>query len=176
VELLWDLVFVFAVTQVTTLLSGHLTWAGFGRSMLVLALVWWAWSAFVWAANAQAADAATLRLTLLVAMVLIFVAGLAIPGAFGGNATLFVATYASVRVLHLALYADASRRGNASWSAIVGSRSRSPWAWRCCSPARFSKGQLAAAGRRPACAVRRGRALSARTRRVPHAPDRSAER
>jgi low temperature requirement protein LtrA len=79
-----------------------------------------AWSAFVWAANAQAADASTLRLTLLVAMVLIFVAGLAIPGAFGGNATLFVATYASVRVLHLALYADASRRGNASWSAIVG--------------------------------------------------------
>jgi low temperature requirement protein LtrA len=120
VELLWDLVFVFAVTQVTTLLSRHLTWAGFGRSMLVLALVWWAWSAFVWAANAQAADAAALRLTLLVAMVLIFVAGLAIPGAFGGNAKLFVATYASVRLLHLALYADASRRGNASWSAIAG--------------------------------------------------------
>jgi len=120
VELLWDLVFVFAVTQVTTLLSRHLTWAGFGRSMLVLALVWWAWSAFVWAANAQAADAAALRLTLLVAMVLIFGAGLAIPGAFGGDATLFVATYASVRLLHLVLYADASRRGNASWSAIAG--------------------------------------------------------
>jgi Bacterial low temperature requirement A protein (LtrA) len=36
VELFWDLVFVFAVTQVTTLLSRHLTWAGFGRGMLVL--------------------------------------------------------------------------------------------------------------------------------------------
>ena len=45
--------FVFAVTQVTTLLSHDLSWAGLGRSMLVLALVWWAWSAFVWAANAQ---------------------------------------------------------------------------------------------------------------------------
>jgi low temperature requirement protein LtrA len=73
--LLWDLVFVFAVTQVTALLSRHLTWVGFGRSMLVLALVWWAWSAFVWAANAQAQDTVTLRLALLVAMVLIFVAG-----------------------------------------------------------------------------------------------------
>ena len=41
------------VTQVTALLAHDLTWAGFGRSMLVLALVWWAWSAFVWAANAQ---------------------------------------------------------------------------------------------------------------------------
>jgi low temperature requirement protein LtrA len=45
IELLWDLVFVFAVTQVTTLLSRDLEWRGLGRSMLVLALVWWAWSA-----------------------------------------------------------------------------------------------------------------------------------
>src|SRR5262249_47544160 len=41
-ELLWDLVFVFAITQVTTLLANHLTWTGFGQSVLVLALVWWA--------------------------------------------------------------------------------------------------------------------------------------
>src|ERR1700704_4868158 len=72
VELLWDLVFVFAVTQVTALLAHDLTWAGFGRSMLVLALVWWAWSAFVWAANAQDTAAPTLRLALLLAMVLLF--------------------------------------------------------------------------------------------------------
>ena len=56
VELLWDLVFVFAITQVTTMLWRDLTWRGFGRAMLVLALVWWAWSAYVWAANAQLAD------------------------------------------------------------------------------------------------------------------------
>ena len=60
-ELLWDLVFVFAITQVTTLLANHLTWAGFGRSMLVLALIWWAWSAFVWAANAQASTELSFR-------------------------------------------------------------------------------------------------------------------
>ncbi|HEY4748701.1 MAG TPA: low temperature requirement protein A [Steroidobacteraceae bacterium] len=120
VELLWDLVFVFAVTQVTALLAHDLTWAGFGRSMLVLALVWWAWSAFVWAANAQDTAAPTLRLALLLAMVLIFISGLAIPGAFGDESTLFAVTYAGVRFLHLALYADASRRGNASWSAIAG--------------------------------------------------------
>jgi low temperature requirement protein LtrA len=39
VELFWDLVFVSAVTQVTTLLSRHLSWAGFGRAMLILAIV-----------------------------------------------------------------------------------------------------------------------------------------
>jgi low temperature requirement protein LtrA len=120
IELLWDLVFVFAVTQVTTLLSRDLAWRGLGRSLLVLALVWWAWSAFVWAANAEDEEAPALRLILLVAMVLIFIAGLAIPRAFAGEATLFAATYAGVRVLHLGLYADASRRGNASWTAIAG--------------------------------------------------------
>src|SRR5437588_11634871 len=86
VELLWDLVFVFAVTQVTTLLSSRLTWTGFGESMLVLALVWWAWSAFVWAANAQSTGSPALRLSLLLAMVFIFIAGLAVPRAFGSEA------------------------------------------------------------------------------------------
>jgi low temperature requirement protein LtrA len=120
VELLWDLVFVFAITQVTTLLADDLSWAGFGRAMLVLALVWWAWSAFVWAANAQDPASGTLRAALLAALVLIFITGLAIPEALGDNATLFAVTYAGVRFMHLALYADASRRGQASWSAIVG--------------------------------------------------------
>jgi low temperature requirement protein LtrA len=120
VELLWDLVFVFAVTQVTTLLSHDLTWAGLGRSLLVLALIWWAWSAFVWAANAQEATSSVMRAVLLLAMLLIFVSGLAVPHAFGDRGTLFATTYAGVRLLHLALYADASRRGNASWQAIAG--------------------------------------------------------
>ena len=88
--------------------------------MLVLALIWWAWSAYVWAANAQDERAVTLRLGLLAAMLLIFVCGLAVPHAFGDDATLFAATYTGVRLIHLALYADASRRGNAKWSAIAG--------------------------------------------------------
>src|SRR5215813_4207463 len=116
-ELLWDLVFVFAVTQVGTLLSRDLSWAGFGRSILVLALIWWAWSAFVWVANAEDADSPALRLTLLVALVLIFISGLAIPHAFGEQATLFAVTYAGVRFMHLALYASSARHGHASWEA-----------------------------------------------------------
>ena len=120
IELLWDLVFVFAVTQVTTLLSHDLTWAGFGRAMLVLALMWWAWSAFVWAANTQQGESALLRAVLLAGMLLIFVAGLAVPQAFEEESTLFAATYAAVRLLHLGLYTQASRQGNASWEAISG--------------------------------------------------------
>ena len=120
VELFWDLVFVFAITQVTSLLFRHLTWTGFGEAMLVLALVWWAWSAFVWAANAQAMDSPTLRVCLLVGTVFIFITGMAVPRAFSGEATLFAVSYAVVRFMHLALYIDASRQGNAAWSAIAG--------------------------------------------------------
>ena len=120
VELLWDLVFVFAITQVTTLMAHRATWSRFGQAMLLLALVWWAWSAFVWAANAEAEDSRALRAYLLVGTVLIFIVGLALPQAFGREGVLFACAYALVRVLHLALYTHASRKGNASWSAIAG--------------------------------------------------------
>lgn len=120
VELFWDLAFVFAITQVTHFLLLHLTWGGFGRGMILLALIWWAWSAFVWAANAQEEDSPTMQLALLVSLILIFLAGIALPGAFGGEALLFALTYAGVRLIHLGLYVDASRRGNASWESIVG--------------------------------------------------------
>jgi low temperature requirement protein LtrA len=120
VELFWDLAFVYAVTQVTALLVHHLTWTGFFHGMVILALVWWAWSAFVWAANAQAEDSATMQLALLASLVLIFLAGLAVPDAFGDEALLFALTYSGVRLIHLALYVDASRKGNASWEAIAG--------------------------------------------------------
>jgi len=120
VELFWDLAFVFAITQVTHFLLFHLTWGGFLRGMILLALIWWAWSAFVWAANAQAEDSATMQLALLASLVLIFLAGIAVPDAFGAEATLFAFTYCGVRLIHLGLYVDASRRGNASWEAIAG--------------------------------------------------------
>lgn len=120
VELLWDLVFVFAVTQVTSSLVGHISWLGLGRAALLLALIWWAWSAFVWTANAQEPDSSAGRAALFLAMALIFLAGIALPHAYGSDGPLFAGTYAGVRFLHLGVYADASRRGNAKWSAISG--------------------------------------------------------
>src|SRR3954471_1591694 len=66
VELLWDLVFVFAVTQVTTLITDELSWAGVGRGLLLLALVWWAWSAYVWVSNAMDPRSGSFRAALVV--------------------------------------------------------------------------------------------------------------
>ena len=120
VELLWDLVFVFAITQVTTLLAADLNWGGLGRGLLVLALVWWAWSAFVWATNAQDPDGPVLRGALIASTLLIFIVALALPHAFARDGALFAIAYAGVRFMHLALYAHASRAGHASWNAIAG--------------------------------------------------------
>jgi low temperature requirement protein LtrA len=120
VELLWDLVFAFAVTQVTTLLRDDLAWGGFGRAVLLLALMWWAWSAFVWVANAHDPEAPVFRAALLLATALIFLAGVALPRAFTSRSVLFASAYSGVRLLHLALYVDAARRGTASMRAILG--------------------------------------------------------
>src|SRR5919206_80925 len=194
VELLWDLVFVFAVTRVTTLLSGDLSWAGWGRSMLVLALVWWAWSAFVWATNAQDPDAAVFRGVLLLAMVLIFIDGLALPNAFGSEGTLFAVAYTGVRLLHLGLYVDASRRGNASLAAIagfgvtvlvgmalliVGSRLTGPartWLWLPPALLGYPRPALAVGRGRPPRALRRRGGLSRRPPGVRPAAGRRAQR
>ena len=120
-ELLWDLVFVFAITQVSSLLSRDLGWAGFGRSMLVLALVWWAWSAFVWAANAQTADVGhAARVPAAVDRADLHHRAGAPRRLRRRRGRCSRPRYALVRLLHLALYADASRQGNASWKAIAG--------------------------------------------------------
>src|SRR5215208_7742999 len=119
-ELFWDLVFVFAVTQVTALLYNDLSWPGFGRAMLVLALVWWAWSAFVWATNAHDPDELPVRGVLFLAMILTFIVALALPNAFGREAMAFTLAYTGVRLLHLGLYVAASRRGHARLAAITG--------------------------------------------------------
>jgi low temperature requirement protein LtrA len=120
VELLWDLVFVFAVTQVATLLAHDTDWVRFGEAMLVLAIVWWAWSAFVWASNALPADSLALRGYLLTCTVLIFIVGLALPHAFGSEGLLFACAYAVVRLVHLKLYADVARQGRARRESITG--------------------------------------------------------
>ena len=52
VELFFDLVFVFSVTQVVALLHHEFNWTGVGQSLLVFWLVWWAWTQFTWALNA----------------------------------------------------------------------------------------------------------------------------
>jgi low temperature requirement protein LtrA len=107
-ELFFDLVFVFAITQVTGLMSGDPTWEGIGRGLLVLGAVWWAWGAYSWLTNTIDPDAAIGRLSLFAAMTAMLVVALATPEAFGSDALLFASAYFVVRALHIFVYAYAS--------------------------------------------------------------------
>jgi low temperature requirement protein LtrA len=118
-ELFFDLVFVFAMTQVTILLADDPTWGGVLRGMLVLAALWWAWSAFAWLTSAMDVDEGGVRLTMLASMAAMLVVALAVPGAFGDDAVLFGAVYLLVRVLHLVLSAIVARDDPDRLGAIV---------------------------------------------------------
>jgi low temperature requirement protein LtrA len=109
-ELFFALVFVFALTQVTTLMADDLTWLGVLRGFAVLSAVWWAWAAYAWLTNTIDIDDDMLsRLVILVAMASMLVAGLAVPQAFGEYAALFGVAYFVVRLLHVVLYAVIAR-------------------------------------------------------------------
>ncbi len=97
-ELFFDLVFVFALTQVTTLLADDLTWVGMLRGFAVLAVVWWAWVGYSWLTNSiRIDDDIASRLVIMLAMAAMLVAGLAAPAAFGEYAVLFGVAYFVVR-------------------------------------------------------------------------------
>ncbi len=108
-ELFFDLVFVFALTQVTARLADDLSWAGLGRGLLVLAAIWWAWAAYSWLTNEVDTRRRAVRTVIFASMTCMLLASLAIPGAFEGDALLFAAAYLGVRVLHVALFIAGSR-------------------------------------------------------------------
>jgi low temperature requirement protein LtrA len=108
-ELFFDLVFVFAFTQVATLLTEDPTFAGIGRGVLVLAALWWAWTAYAWLTNTVDPEEEVVGAALLVALIAMFVAALVVPDVFGDEGVLFGAAFLIVCAMHIALYALAGR-------------------------------------------------------------------
>ena len=108
-ELFFDLVFVFALTQVTSFLADHLTWTGMIQGAALLAVLWWAWGGYSWLTNAvPAEEVIPARLVILSAMAAMLVASLAVPDAFGEYGVLFGLAYFAVRLLQVLLYALAT--------------------------------------------------------------------
>ncbi len=118
-ELFFDLVFVFAMTQVTVLLADDPTWAGVLRGMLVLAALWWAWTVYAWLTSTMDVDEGGVRLAMLASMGAMLVVALAVPGAFGDDAVLFGVSYLLVRLLHLVLSALVGRDDPDRLSALL---------------------------------------------------------
>ena len=94
-ELFFNLVVVFAITQVTQLMADDLSWRGLGRGLFVLAAIWWAWTGYAWLTNALEPEEALVRAGMFAAMAAMLVVALAAPHAFGANAVLFGVGYPS---------------------------------------------------------------------------------
>jgi low temperature requirement protein LtrA len=111
-ELFYDLVFVFAVTQVSHLLLTHLTWEGAGQAAMVLLVVWWSWNYTTWVTNELDPDSIVVRLLLIALMLGSLLMAIAIPKAFGDRALLFAGSYVAIQVgRHLFLTFVAADRG-----------------------------------------------------------------
>jgi low temperature requirement protein LtrA len=111
-ELFYDLVFVFAVTQVSHLLLDHLTWEGAGRALLVLLVVWWSWNYTTWVTNELDPESAVVRALVIALMLASLLMAVAIPEAFGGRALLFAGAYVAIQVgRHLFLTFAAAASG-----------------------------------------------------------------
>src|SRR6201991_4519173 len=103
-ELFFDLVFVFVITQLTATLAEDLTLATLGNVMLILFVVWWMYSGYAWLTNAVAPNSTTRRTLLLTGMAGFLVMALAIPEAFGDYGWLFGVSYLIVNLVHTALF------------------------------------------------------------------------
>jgi low temperature requirement protein LtrA len=118
-ELFFDLVFVFALTQVTSFLAADPTFAQLGRGLVVLAMLWWAWSGYTWLTSTVDPELVLPRLVMFAAMAAMLVVALATPGAFAGDGVLWGLGYLAVRLLHAALFALAARNDRALARAVL---------------------------------------------------------
>jgi low temperature requirement protein LtrA len=111
-ELFYDLVFVFAITQVSHLLLAHLTPEGVGQALLALLVVWWAWNYTTWVTNELDPESTVVRLVILGVMLASLLMAVAIPHAFDEHALLFAGSYVAIQVgRHVFLTFGSARSG-----------------------------------------------------------------
>ena len=114
-ELFFDLVFVFALTQVTAFMADELSWQGILRGALVIMLLWWAWVGYAWLANVASAEERPIKLAILAGMAAMFILALCIPEAFddapGGldGPVVLAICYLLFRLMHLVIFLIISR-------------------------------------------------------------------
>src|ERR671936_1487443 len=128
VELFFDLVYVFAVTQLSQHLLHHLTARGALETLVLFLAVWWAWNYTAWATNWIDPESPAVRVLLLALMLISLVMSAKIPKAFGDGAVGFATAYVAIQVVRSAfmVYALRGRRMARNyaqllaWSCIAG--------------------------------------------------------
>ena len=113
-ELFFDLVFVYGISQVTAYLAYDHSALGFFRGLLLAALLWWAWVAYSWLGTSVRIDRGLVQTAMFVAMGAIMVLALLMPDFFDETrgasvAMIAAAAYVVVRIMHLLLFYLAGR-------------------------------------------------------------------
>jgi len=108
-ELFFDLVFAFTLTQLATLLASGFTAADVARVLLIFGLLWWMYEGYAWLTNARPPVHTAERLLLLLGMAGFLTIGLAIPDGFGGTSLELGLGYLAVVVVHAVLYFRVNR-------------------------------------------------------------------
>lgn len=113
-ELLFDLVFVYAITAISESVADRPTVTGLAQGLVLMGLIWFGWSAYAWLGNQARADEGSLRVAMYLATAGYFVTALTIHEAFGDGTTglpgplVFVIAYAVIRLAHLTVYRAAA--------------------------------------------------------------------
>jgi low temperature requirement protein LtrA len=104
VELFFDIVFVFTLTQITRVLEADLTITGVGKVLLLFGTLWWMYGGYAWLTNHVPPRRPIQKLLLFLGMVGFFIAALGIPHAFDRTGVVFGAGYLVVIVVHLVFF------------------------------------------------------------------------
>jgi low temperature requirement protein LtrA len=112
-ELFFDLVFVFTITQITHLVEEVEGPAGYGNAFLVLAVVWWMYAGYVWLTSNLDLSSAGARLFLLAGMAGFFLMALSVPAAFGHDQLALGLAYLWVVAVHAMMFALKAGPGSA---------------------------------------------------------------
>jgi low temperature requirement protein LtrA len=119
-ELFFDLVFVFTITQLSSLLTEGLTWRSLWHVVVMLGLIYWMYDGYAWLTNAVAAEGTRRQGLLLAGMAGYLVLAIAIPDAFTGTGLTFGIAYLVIIVVHASLYvASASESSAAAMRALA---------------------------------------------------------
>jgi low temperature requirement protein LtrA len=141
-ELFFDLVFVFAITQLSHFFGHHIGWLGFAEGLMLFLALWWAWMYTTWVTNWLNPDRLPVRLMLLALMLLSLGMAIALPKAFSGAALAFAGCYVATQL------------GRSMWVALAFRSEGAPSArnmlritvWFCLSAPLWIGGALAGGG------------------------------
>lgn len=118
-ELFFDLAFVFAMSQVTHLMLHDISWQGFGRGVLALLALWWAWVCYAWLTNLFEIARVIHTSLMIAAMAAMLIAVTALPIAFTTGALVFALALFAVRLINVGMFIASASRGEAELAAAI---------------------------------------------------------